>query len=47
MNYYTFTNGATNGVMHLVGERVCLLVSNMPMEQLLNLARSAEPSIAS
>ena len=39
-NYYAFTDGAVNGVVHRVGDRVCLLVSAMPMERLLTLVRA-------
>ena len=47
MNYYTFTDGHMNGVMHLVGKRICLLVSMMPMDKLLNLARAVPQPIQS
>lgn len=42
MKYYTFTDGTVNGVMHRVGERVCLLVSKMPMDKLFTMVRSVE-----
>jgi hypothetical protein len=45
MSLYTFSNGQTNGVMKKVGGRVCILVSKMPLQELLALARSiAQPS---
>ncbi len=45
MSFYTFSNGQTNGVMQRVGGRVCILVSKMPLQELLALARSiAQPS---
>jgi hypothetical protein len=45
MSFYTFSNGRTNGVMQRVAGRVCILVSKMPMQELLALARSfAQPS---
>ena len=45
MSFYTFSNGHTNGVMQRVAGRVCILVSKMPMQELLALARSlAQPS---
>lgn len=45
MSFYTFSNGQTNGVMKRVGGRICILVSKMPMQELLNLARFvAQPS---
>jgi anti-sigma factor RsiW len=45
MNFYSFSNGRINGVMHREGELICILVSEMPMQDLLALARSkAQPS---
>jgi len=46
-NYYTFSDGTLNAVMHQADNRVCLLVSQMPMDGLLNLARSVRHSIKS
>ncbi len=40
INFYTFSNHGINGVMHRVGERICLLVSKRPILELLDLARS-------
>jgi hypothetical protein len=39
-NFYTFSQGGTNAVFQRVGERVCILVSEMPPQDLLTLARS-------
>ena len=47
INYYTFTDGNMNGVMHRVGKRICLLVSKMPMDKLLNIARAVPQPIQS
>lgn len=45
INFYSFSNGRINGVMHREGEVICVLVSEMPMQDLLALARSkAQPS---
>jgi anti-sigma factor RsiW len=45
MNFYSFSNGRINGVMHREGDVICILVSEMPMQDLLALARSkAQPS---
>jgi len=40
INFYTFSNDGINGVMHRVGERICILVSKRPIQELLDLARS-------
>ncbi len=45
MKYYAFTDGTVNGVMPRVGERVCLLVSKMPMDKLLTMVRSVDHSV--
>ncbi|MFQ5850952.1 MAG: anti-sigma factor family protein [Candidatus Binatia bacterium] len=42
INFYTFSNGQMNGVMRRVGGRICILVSKMPMGELLDLARSID-----
>jgi len=39
-NFYTFSRGRINGVLQRVGERICILVSEMPLEELIALARS-------
>jgi anti-sigma factor RsiW len=45
MNFYAFSQGRVNAVFHREGEVVCILVSEMAMEDLLALARSkARPS---
>ena len=45
MSFYSFSSGRINGVMHREGEVICILVSEMPMEDLIALARSkAQPS---
>jgi anti-sigma factor RsiW len=45
MNFYQFSHAGTNAVMHREGQVVCILVSQMPMNELLALARSkAHPS---
>ncbi len=40
INFYTFSNDGINGVMHRVGERICILVSKRPIHELLDIARS-------
>jgi len=40
INFYTFSNDGINGVMHRVGERICLLISKRPIHELLDIARS-------
>ena len=47
MRYFTFTDGTMNGVMHRVSGRVCLLVSKMPLDELLTLVRSVEHPVKS
>ncbi|MBI2352104.1 MAG: zf-HC2 domain-containing protein [Deltaproteobacteria bacterium] len=45
INFYTFSHRGVNGVLHREGKRICILVSKMPMGELLALARSkAQPS---
>lgn len=45
INFYTFSRGGVNGVLHREGKVICILVSKMPMRDLLALARSkAQPS---
>jgi anti-sigma factor RsiW len=39
MNYYTFSRGALNAVLHREGNVICILVSEMPSQELLALAR--------
>lgn len=38
-NFYTFSKGRINAVMQRVGERICILVSEMPLQDLIALAR--------
>ncbi|HZA53537.1 MAG TPA: zf-HC2 domain-containing protein [Candidatus Udaeobacter sp.] len=45
MNFYAFSRSGLNAVLHREGEIICVLASEMPMEELLALARSkARPS---
>jgi anti-sigma factor (TIGR02949 family) len=40
MNFYAFSHGTVNAVLHREGELICILASEMPMQDLLELARS-------
>jgi len=40
MNFYQFSYGQTNAVMRRAGQVMCILVSQMPMSELLALARA-------
>lgn len=40
INFYTFSRKGVNGVLHREGGVICILVSKMPMQDLLDLARS-------
>jgi anti-sigma factor (TIGR02949 family) len=45
MNFYAFSRGGLNAVLHREGEIICVLASEMPMDELLALARfKARPS---
>jgi anti-sigma factor RsiW len=45
INFYAFSRTGVNAVFHREGEIICVLASEMPMDQLLALARSkAKPS---
>lgn len=45
INFYTFSRNGVNGVLHREGKVICILVSRMPLPELLALARSkAQPS---
>lgn len=45
MNFYAFSRGAINAVLHQEGEVICVLAAEMPMQELLHLVRSkAKPS---
>jgi anti-sigma factor RsiW len=40
MNFYAFSRGRVNAVLHREGKVICILASEMPMEELLALAKS-------
>lgn len=40
INFYVFSHGGVNGVLHREGSVICILVSRMPMSDLLEVARS-------
>ena len=40
MNFYAFSHGKVNAVLHREDDIICILASEMPMEELLALARS-------
>ena len=40
MNLYAFSRGPVNAVLHREGEVICILASEMPMAELLELTRS-------
>lgn len=45
INFYLFSRGGVNGVLHREGNVICILVSKMPLSDLLEVARSkARPS---
>ncbi|MEX0802678.1 MAG: zf-HC2 domain-containing protein [Candidatus Binatia bacterium] len=45
MNFYAFSGAGINAVLHREGDVICILASQMPMDELLALARSkAKPS---
>lgn len=45
INFYAFSRGGVNAVFHREGEIICILAAEMPMDDLLALARSkAKPS---
>ena len=45
INFYTFSQDGVNGVLHQEGELICILVSKMPVDNLLEIARAnARPS---
>jgi anti-sigma factor (TIGR02949 family) len=45
MNFYAFSRAGINAVLHREGDVICILASEMPMDELLALARSkAKPS---
>lgn len=45
ISFYTFSRGDINGVLHREGDIICILVSKMPMADLLGIARlKAQPA---
>jgi len=40
MKYFTFSDGSINGVLQRSGDEVCVLVSKLPMDELIRIARS-------
>jgi anti-sigma factor RsiW len=40
MNFYAFSRAGLNAVLHREGEIICILASEMPMQDLLSLAKS-------
>jgi anti-sigma factor RsiW len=45
MNFYAFSRGGVNAVLHREDKIICILASEMPMDELLALAKSkAKPS---
>jgi len=44
MNFYAFSRGEVNAVLHREGQVICILAARMPMEQLLALAQSKAKS---
>jgi mycothiol system anti-sigma-R factor len=45
INFYAFSRGGVNAVLHREGDVICILASDMPMDKLLALARGkARPS---
>jgi hypothetical protein len=39
VNFYTFSKGKYNAVLHREGDVICLLVSTMPAQELLPMVR--------
>lgn len=44
LNFYLFSRHGINGVLHREGKVICILVSKMPMQDLLAIARSKAQS---
>lgn len=44
INFYIFSSGGINGVLHREGDLICILVSRMQMSDLLEVARSKAQS---
>jgi anti-sigma factor RsiW len=40
LNFYAFSRGSANAVLHREGDVICILASEMPMDKLLELAQS-------
>lgn len=40
--YFVFSEGAVNGVLQRYGDEICVLVSEMPMDELIRVARSGQ-----
>jgi hypothetical protein len=40
INFYAFSHGRVNAVLHRENDVICILAAEMPMEQLLTIARS-------
>jgi len=38
--YFTFSDGSINGVLQRYGDELCVLVSRLPMDELIRVARS-------
>jgi len=43
MKFYTFSSDGIHAVLHREGNVICILVSNLPLEELLSLARGSSP----
>jgi anti-sigma factor RsiW len=43
MRFYTFSRDGIHAVLHREGNVICILVSNMPPEELLSLVKSSSP----
>jgi len=44
INFYAFSRGAVNAVFHREGDIICVLASEIPMNELLALAKSKAKS---
>jgi len=43
MKFYTFSKDGIHAVLHREGNVICILTSNMPLEELLSLVRGSSP----
>src|SRR5262249_15014378 len=43
MKFYTFSSDGIHAVLHRERNVICILVSNLPLEELLSLARGSSP----